>query len=292
MAVTIRNSSDGIKYTFPPKTDLYGGFAMEEESVIQRVAVSERLYSHGGAITGDGKVASRTIQLNGVIQTTGAGAPAALETELDAMKYHCTYGDTFNVERRLYLPQYSSKKYYLLGGMADFSVERLSSIGAQVQISWVIPDPFLYARNDDRQTWTYQITIPASGGVSKYPEITSNNVGGDSCYPVCPYSFDVTVTSGTMNVFYIRNSTDNMRAVRFVNAMSEASSNNRFVLDYTNGTATGYGGIWGTGLDVIRHITSANWWSIIPHGNHLAIYVQGSAGSVIDIEMKWRPRWL
>ena len=109
MAVTIRNSSGRIKYTFPPKTDLYGGFAMEDESVRQRVSVAERLYSHGGAIVGDGKVSSRTIELNGVIQTTGAGAAAALEAELDAMKYHCTYGDTFNVERRLYLPSIAAR---------------------------------------------------------------------------------------------------------------------------------------------------------------------------------------
>jgi len=292
MAVTIRNSSDGIKYTFPPKTDLYGGFAMEEESVRQRVSVAERLYSHGGAITGDGKVASRTIGLNGVIQTTGTGAAVALEAELDAMKYHCTYGDTFNTERRLYLPQYSNKKYYLLGGMADFSVERLSSIGAAINISWVIPDPFLYARNDDRQTWTYKITIPAEGGVSEWPSLREGLVGGVSCYPVCPYSVDVMVTSGTMNEFQFTNYTDSSRMVKFRQAMS-ASSNNRFVLDYTNGTATGYGGIWGKGgTDVIKHLDRAEWWRIIPYGNHFAIYVNGASGSVIDITMKWRPRWL
>ena len=292
MAVTIRNSSDGIKYTFPPKTDLYGGFAMEEESVRHRVAVAERLYSHGGAIVGDGKVSTRTIELKGVIQTTGAGAAAALETELDVMKYECTYGDTFSKERRLYLPQYSRTKYYLLGGMADFAIERLSSIGAAINISWVIPDPFLYARNTYRQTWTYQITIPAAGGVSKYPTLTEGSVGGVSCYPVCPYSIDATVTSGTMNNFYFTNSSDSHRGVWFKQAMA-ANSNNRIVFDYTTGTATGYGGIWGTGgTDVIRHVDRAEWWRIIPHGNHFVIYVNGGAGSVIDIIMKWRPRWL
>jgi len=292
MAVTIRDSSDRIKYTFPPKTGFYGGFAMEEESVNQRVAVSERLYSHGGAITGDGKVASRTIELNGVIQTTGTGAAAALETELDAMKYQCTYGDTFNTERRLYLPQYSNKKYYLLGGMADFSVERLSSVAAQVQISWVIPDPFLYARNADRQTWTYQITMPAGQTwVGKNYALSAGSVGGVSCYPVCPYSVDVTVSSGKMTVFHFGNLSDSSRVVRFRQAMS-ASSNNRVVFDFTEGTAIGYGGIWGSKTDVIRHVDRAEWWSIRPEGNHLRIIFTGDSNTVVDIIMKWRPRWL
>ena len=291
MAVTIKSNSESIKYTFPPKTGFYGGFAMEEESVRQRVTVAERLYSHGGAIIADGKVSSRTIELNGVIQTIGAGAAAALEAELDVMKYQCSYGDTFNTERRLYLPQYSGNKYYILGGMANFAIERLSSIGAQLQISWVVPDPFLYARNSDRQTWSYQITIPASGRVTKRVQITAGRVGGVSCYPVCPYSVDVTVTSGTMNYLKFRNLTDSSRVVLFRQAMS-ASSNDRIVLDYTNGTATGYGGMWSGGVDVIKHLDRAEWWRIIPYGNHFAIGVTGAAGSVIDIEMKWRPRWL
>ena len=292
MAVTIRNSSDGIKYTFPPKTDLYGGFAMEDESVRQRVSVAERLYSHGGAIVGDGKVSSRTIELNGVIQTTGAGAAAALEAELDAMKYHCAYGDTFNAERRLYLPQYSNKRYYLLGGMADFTVERLSSIGAQVQISWMVPDPFLYARNDDRQTWEYQIVMPAGKTwVGKYPQITAGSVGGDYCYPVCPYSVDVTVTSGTMHALRIQNYSDESRSVVFNHKMS-SGANNRIVYNFTTGTVLGYGDIWGAGIDVIRYVTSAKWWSIRPEGNHLGIAFTGDSNTIVDITMKWRPRWL
>jgi len=292
MAVTIRNIYDGIKYTFPPKPGLYGGFAMEEESVRQRVSVAERLYSHGGAVVGDGKVASRTIGLNGVIQTTGANAAAALEAELDAMKYHCTYGDTFNTERRLYLPQYSRKKYYLLGGMADFSIERLSSIGAAINISWVIPDPFLYARDVDRQTWTYKITMPAGKTwVGKYPTIAAGSVGGDYCYPVCPYSVDVTVSSGKMHVLRMQNYSDESRTVRFNHEML-AGANNRIVYNFTTGTVTGYGGIWGTGIDVIRHVTSAKWWSIRPEGNHLGIAFTGDSSTVVDIIMKWRPRWL
>jgi len=291
MAVTIRDSSDRIKYTFPPKTDFYGGFAMEEESVRQRVSVAERLYSHGGAITGDGKVASRTIELNGIIQTTGAGAAAALEAELDAMKYQCTYGDTFNTERRLYLPQYSNKKYYLLGGMSDFVVERLSSVAAAVNISWVITDPFLYARNADRQIWTYKIKMPAGENWVEKKIGGVGSAGGDSCYPVCPYSLDVTVTYGKMHVLRLQNYSDNSRVVRFNHTMS-AGSNSKIVFDFTAGTVKGYGGIWGNHPSVMKYVTSANWWRIKPQGNHLGIAFTGWGSSIVDITMKWRPRWL
>jgi len=289
MPVTIRSSSDAIKYTFPPKTGILGGFSVMDEMVSQRMNVSEKLYSHGGVIVGDGKVGTRLLKLQGIV---AASDSATLEDELDLMKYNITVGDWRNSERRLYLPQYQYKRFYKLGGMAEMAAKRLSSIGADININWIIIDPFLYARNDDLLTYEKQLTIKAGSNYTQtYQSLSSTAIGGANTYPVNPYEIKVEVTSGSISSFYIRNISDSSRKVNFGHEMT-AGSNNIVTMDFTNGTASGTGGIWGTGTDVIGYITDAGWWRMLPEGVNLEYYIRGSSAATVTVTIKWRPRWL
>ena len=289
MSVTIRSLYDSIKYTFPPKTGILGGFSVMDETISQRMSVNEKLYSHGGVIVGDGKVGTRRLELNGVI---AASTAELLEAELDLMKYNITVGDWRDSERRLYLPQYQYKRFYRLGGMAEMKAKRLSSIGADIQINWMITDPFLYARNADRLSYEKNLTIPAGESkINELQSLSSTAVGGANTYPVNPYEIKVEVTSGTISAFFIRNRSDSSRKVQLWHQMT-AGSNDIVTMDFTQGTAIGTGGIWGTGTNVIGYIDDARWWSLLPEGNNLEYYIRGTASAAITVTIKWRPRWL
>ena len=193
-------------YTFPTYTSF-------ESDIAARCDDSEKAFSHGAVMTGDGKIDARdvTVEVELIDYTTAS----AYRTALDALKQAA-----YRQDQKLYN---DDDRYINIKGLKKISeefYEGFYGVRATVKLTFYCPDPFFYA---DTAT-TQEVTITESPQT-----FTVTNGGNMDTPPVI--TIEPTETNSVLSLV---NTTDNSRTFSYSDA--SFGDGDSLVIDSTDGT--------------------------------------------------------
>lgn len=200
--IIVKNSSDTILYTFGD------GFSLVSYGGGKRAAESERAYQHGTVITGDKKLGSRLVTVEGVLHQTEAGVEIASNTAFEA-----EWDELFEAisqeaigQDTLHLYGYKASRYIICDCLESWNHEwRASNRSGWIELNFRASDPFWYGTTDDDSTQN----VTANGTK------TYTNTGKASYYPVITWT-----ASGAQTSLKIRNQSDGNREFTYATTIA------------------------------------------------------------------------
>lgn len=193
-------------YTFPT----YSSFESDTEA---RCDDSEKAFSHGAVMTGDGKIDARDITVE--VELIDYETTSAYRTALDALKLAA-----YKQDQKLYL---DDDRYINIKNLKKISEEFYDGfyrVRATVKLTFYCPDPFFYA---DTAT-TQEVTITESPQT-----FTVTNGGNIDTPPVI--TIEPTKTNSVLSLV---NTTDNSRTFSYSDA--SFGDGDSLVINSTDGT--------------------------------------------------------
>lgn len=236
-------------YTFPT-------YSLCESDAEVRCDDSEKAFSHGSIMTGDGKIDARDVTVE--VELIDCTSEATYRTAIDALKLAA-----YRQDQKLYL---DDDRYINVKSLKKISEEFYDGyyrVRAKVKLVFFCPDPFFYATTGTTQ----EVEI-----IESPQSFTVNNTGNLDSPPI------ITIApTATNSVLSLVNTSDNSRTFSYSDA--SLGDGDTLVIDSTDGT------VERDGTNVLNNV-SGTFLQLLA-GNNVITYT-GPLGTItVDYVQRW-----
>ena len=248
---------DAVEYTVPVD------FALKDDNVDVRQTIKDKVYSHGGIDTSDGKIKQKTLTLKGILYGATRAAYLTIVQEFREKVYQENYQLYFG-EPATYNYFYNIRKLFKI---KNKYIEGQDYFASEVEATLLLTDPFLYYKTKE----SVDTTIDASPKT-----FTVTNDGNVNAYPVITITADMAVST-----LKLQNNTDipsgETEGLKFDYIDNHFVSGNDLIIDCQEGT------VERESNTSIRYFSGA-FLKLIPGSNSITYTGDTNTGTKVKFE--------